>query len=413
MRRAVIPRGGTPCRSATVERQLSIVPDGGGHLCRQFPWCGGAEDETIPNADASGTDEVAELMAGRDIVVLEGSAGGLEALQAVVRGLPPDLPAAVFVGVHIPAYSISRLPDILGRAGSLPAEHARHGERIVPGRIYVAPPDRHMLVRDGGIELSRGPRENHSRPAIDPLFRSAARAYGNRTIGIILSGALYDGAAGLAAVKARNGIAIVQDPDEASFPSMPRNALRLVDADLIVPAGRIGQEVSRLAGEEIVERGSNTMFGDEEEMRRIIASDFSRQAEDKRSNEPTMYTCPDCGGVLWQVEAGSRGQFRCHVGHAYAPEVLLGQKAEELEAALWSCVRLLKEKATLTRQTAARSLSGGHDDLAARIEEEARLNDDHAELIRGLLESMPNTTDVTTSMLAAFNAPEHPTSGPH
>jgi two-component system chemotaxis response regulator CheB len=331
----------------------------------------------------------------------------VEALREVVQGLLPDLAASVFVVVHIPSYAVSRLPEILGRAGSLPVAHAQHGDKIVSGRIYVAPPDRHMLVRDGEIELSHGPRENHSRPAIDPLFRSAARAYGSRTIGIVLSGALYDGAAGLASVKAHGGTAIVQDPDEAVFPSMPNSALDLVDVDLVLPARIIGQEVGRLIGEEIKKREPNTMINDEERMRSIINGDFKAQAEDKRTNVPTMYTCPDCGGVLWQAESGLRGHFRCHVGHAYAPEVLLGQKSEELEAALWSCVRLLKEKATLTRQSATRSAIDGHDDLAARIEETARINEEHARLIRELLESMPSSTDSTTAILAALGSLDH------
>lgn len=349
-------------------------------------------------------------MAKRDIIVLGGSAGAVEALLTVVRGLPTDLAAAVFVVVHTPPYSVSRLPDILDRAGTMPAKHAEHGEAIMPGRIYVAPPDRHMLVRGDHIELSHGPRENHSRPAIDPLFRSAARTYGDRTIGVILSGALYDGAAGLASVKARGGIVIVQDPDEASVASMPDNALRLVEADYVLPAARIGEEIGRLTQAEIAQRGPHTMIDEEERIRRVIETDFVAQAEDRRSQAPTMYTCPDCGGVLWQDEMGPHARFRCHVGHAYAPEVLLGQKSEELEAALWSCVRLLKEKATLTRQTAARSLAGGHHDIATRSEETAQLNEDHARVIRELLESMPGPIDYTLAQAVTADRTERSTS---
>lgn len=342
-------------------------------------------------------------MASRDIVVVGASAGGIEALLSVVRGLPPDLKASLFIVVHVPPYSVSRLPEILSRTTSLPAGHASHGDVIRPGHIYVAPPDRHMMIQDGKVALSRGPRENHSRPAIDPLFRSAARAYGARTVGIILSGALYDGAAGLASVKARGGIAIVQDPEEASFPSMPRSALRLVEADYILPAERISEEVEILARDDVDEPGEDIMMDDEERIVQVIEQTFVKQSEDRRAEEPTMYTCPDCGGVLWQVETGPRGRFRCHVGHAYAPEVLLDQKSQELEAALWSCVRLLREKATLTRQTAARSLAGGHDELAARIEEAAMLSDDHARVIQELLERTPNASDAPAGMLAVLN----------
>lgn len=332
-------------------------------------------------------------MTRREIIVLGGSAGAMDALITVVQGLPPDLPAAVFVVVHVPSNAVSRLPDILNRTGTLPAKHADHGEAIVPGWIYVAPPDHHMLVRGGEIELSHGPRENHSRPAIDPLFRSAARAHGERTVGVILSGALYDGAAGLAAVKARGGVAIVQDPDEATFASMPRSALLLVEADRVLPVARIGEEIGQMVRGEISQRGSDLMIDEEDRMAGVIEKDFDEQAGDTRVQTPTMYACPDCGGVLWQDGAEPNAGFRCHVGHAYAPEVLQSQKAEELEEALWSCARLLREKATLTRQTAARSLAHGHEDIAARSENDAQLNDDHARVIRELLESTQNLAD--------------------
>ena len=160
-------------------------------------------------------------MTQRDIVVIGASAGGIQALTTLVAGLPRDFPASVLIVVHIPPYAISRLPEILSRSGPLPAAHALQGEVIEPGRIYVSPPDRHLLVRTGQLELSRGARENHCRPAIDPLFRTAARVYGPRVIGIVLSGALYDGSMGLLAIKTRGGMAIVQDPKEAIVDSMP------------------------------------------------------------------------------------------------------------------------------------------------------------------------------------------------
>lgn len=367
--------------------------------------------DTVPAIEKQFNRQHGALMLSRNIVVLGASAGGIEALVSVVRGLPPDLQASLFIVVHVPPHSVSRLPEILSRSNSLPVDHASHGDVILPGHVYVAPPDQHMMIREGKIHLSRGPRENHSRPAIDPLFRSAARAYGTRTVGVILSGALYDGAAGLASVKARGGMAIVQDPDEASFPSMPRSALRLVEADYILPAERIGPEIGLLAQKDGDDSGAATMIDEDDRMSQVIERDFITQAEDKRAHEPTMYTCPDCGGVLWQMETGARGRFRCHVGHAYAPEVLLNQKSEELEAALWSCVRLLREKATLTRQTAARSLAGGHHHIAARSEETAQLNEDHARVIRELLESMPSPADHTLTLLTTIDGADQSTSG--
>lgn len=339
-------------------------------------------------------------MAQRDVIVVGGSAGGIEALRSVLRNLREDLPAAIFVVVHIPAFSASRLPEILARASGLPAAHARDGETISRGRIYIAPPDHHLLVQDGRIELSRGPRENHSRPAIDPLFRSAARAYGSRVIGVILSGALYDGAAGLMAVKSSGGTAIVQDPDEAAVPSMPQNALNLVDADLTLSAARIGDELTRLVQQEITKAGDVTMADEEERIAQVIEHDFVGLASNEPEDERTVYTCPDCGGVMWQAGADSGGRFQCHVGHAYAPEVMLGQKSEEVEATLWACVRLLKEKATLTRQTAARSLAGGNGGLAERIEEQAQLDERRAQVVRELLEAWPNASDQAEALLA-------------
>ena len=349
-------------------------------------------------------------MAQRDIVVIGASAGGIAALTTLVSTIPSDFPAALFVVVHIPPSAVSRLPEILSRAGPLPATHAQHGEAIAAGRIYVAPPDRHLLIRQGRIELTRGPRENHSRPAIDPLFRTAARAYGPRVIGIVLSGALYDGSLGLLAVKTRGGVAIVQDPQDAAFESMPQSALRMVEADVVVPVAEMARVLSGLVHDSVQEEGGLPMIDDDERIEAVVAADFAEQANDGRAEETTIYTCPDCGGVLWQDGAGSRLRFRCHVGHAYAPEPLLSQKSEELEAALWSSLRLLKEKATLTRQLATRthaSRSGGASaQVADRISEQAELDERYARSIQELLETIPGPIDQTAIVLQTLDAGE-------
>ena len=346
-------------------------------------------------------------MPGHDIIVIGASAGGIPALAALVRGLPADLPAAVFVVVHIPPYAVSRLPEILSRVGALPAAHAAHGMAVQPGRILIAPPDRHLLVRNDRVELSRGPRENHSRPAIDPLFRSAARAYGPRVVGIILSGALYDGSLGLMAVKMRGGIAIVQDPIEAVVESMPRSALKLVTTDYVLGAAEIATVVADLATAPVETRGEAPVAETDERISVVIAEDFAEQADNGRAAETTVYTCPDCGGVMWQDGAGQDLRFRCHVGHAYAPEIFLSQKSEEFEAALWTSLRLLKEKATLTRQMAARARAAGNghrEEVVARIEEQAQLDERYVRTIQELLEVMPNPADQATVVIQSMDA---------
>jgi two-component system chemotaxis response regulator CheB len=242
----------------------------------------------------------------------------------------------------------------------------------------------------------RGPRENHSRPAIDPLFRSAARAYGSRVIGVVLSGALYDGSMGLLAVKTRGGIAIVQDPREAAVDSMPRSALKLVEADYVLAAADIASVLNEWVVTPTLEQGGEPVTDRDERLQTVIRQDFTEQAHDGRAEETTVYTCPDCGGVLWQDGTGTQSAFRCHVGHAYAPEILLSQKSEEFESALWASLRLLKEKVTLTRQLATRTRAGGNggsEETANRIEEQAELDEHYARTIQELLEAMPNPAD--------------------
>jgi two-component system chemotaxis response regulator CheB len=338
---------------------------------------------------------------GRDIVVVGASAGGIEALSGFVSGLPADFPGAIFVVVHTSPEAPSILPRLLARAGRLPAKHAESGEPIVAGRIYVAPPDWHLLVRPGYVELTHGPRENHARPAVDPLFRSASRAYGPRVVGVVLSGALGDGTAGLLAIKARGGTAVVQDPAEALVEGMPSSALKLVDVDRVLPAADIAPALVRYAGESIATRGGAEMSDLEAQATAVIREDIAEQADDRRQHELTLFTCPDCGGTMWQVDEGPLLRFRCHVGHTFGPEALLALKSEEIEAALWSCVRLLTERATLTRQLATRTTANGNGGRARRAEEQAELNERHARVVRELLESLPNPIGQTAPVTMA------------
>ena len=192
-------------------------------------------------------------MPGRDIVVVGFSAGGMDPLMQLVAVLPPDFPASIFVVHHFPAQSVSALPSILNRAGPLHASQPPDGERIRPGRIYAARPNRHLLLWDGRIRLTIGPREHGHRPAIDPLFRSAARSYGPRVIGVILSGTLDDGTAGLLAVKGAGGVAVVQDPAQAAYPGMPASAIQHVPVDHVVLPSQLGTLVDRLVREPVAE----------------------------------------------------------------------------------------------------------------------------------------------------------------
>jgi two-component system chemotaxis response regulator CheB len=311
-------------------------------------------------------------MPKRDIIVIGTSAGGIEALRQLVRGLPSGFPASLFVVCHLPADSRSVLPELLSRAGPLLATHPANGDEFLPGHIYVAPPDHHLLLGpDAGIRLNRGARENNHRPAADPLFRSAARYYGSRGIGVVLTGALQDGTAGLLAIRASGGLAIVQDPGDALIAAMPQNAERIAGADHVVRLADLApllMELVQLPGS--LERRAKSMDAIER-LPEKVDLDMSRQTRNDRRGEVSIFTCPECGGSLWQVDDISLVRFRCHVGHAYGGEVLLSEQTEALEAALWTAVRTFKEKSVLASQLAHHELAAGNVAAAARFEEQA------------------------------------------
>ena len=322
-------------------------------------------------------------MPDHGIVVVGASAGGVEALADLAASLPGELPAAVFVVLHLPATGTSALPEILRRHGPLPAGHVKDGEPIEAGRIYVAPPDHHVLLRTGHVHLSRGPRENGHRPAIDPMFRSAAREYATRVIGVVLSGALDDGTAGLLAIKSRGGLAVVQDPADALYPGMPGNALEHVKADHVLAAASIGELLARLTAE-LADEPQGPAPSDlrvEVEM-----EGFSLEAmEGDHPGRPSGFSCPDCNGVLWQIEDQGLERYRCRVGHAWSPESLLTQQSDALEAALWVALRSLEERAALARRLAEPARSRGHSITATRFEEQAAEAQHAARLVRDLL----------------------------
>jgi two-component system chemotaxis response regulator CheB len=322
-------------------------------------------------------------MPGRDIIVVGASAGGTEVLAQLARGLPAALPASIFVVTHFPAGSRSILPQILSRSGPLLATHAIDSEPFYPGHIYVAPPDRHMLLEpDGWIRLTRGPRENHNRPAVDPLFRSAARHFGPRVIGVVLTGALYDGAAGLLAIRNSGGLAVVQDPSDAVVAAMPQNATDIAGADYVVPAKSLAALLTELVQTPIASVGGLTSMDPIEKMPDVVEHDMEDQVHNKRRGHLSVFTCPECCGALWQVDEDQLARFRCHVGHAYNGEALLAEQSQALEAALWTAVRTFKEKTVLARQLAALERGKGAEATAARFEEQASQAERYGELIR-------------------------------
>ena len=302
-------------------------------------------------------------MPNRDIIVIGASAGGVAALKNVVRGLPAGFPASIFVVCHFPPEERSILPEILSRSGPLLASHAVDGEAFLPGQIYVAPPDRHLLLApDGRMRLSREARENHHRPAVDPLFRSAARYFGGRVVGVVLTGAMYDGTAGLMAVRAAGGLAVVQDPSDALIAAMPENAARLAGVDFMAASDAIAPLLMGLIQQPVERESGNRAMDPIERMKRIVAKDMARQAEDARRGEVTIFTCPECGGTLWQLDDAEVLGFRCHVGHAYHADVLLSTQTEALEAALWTAVRRFKEQWLLANQLAGKARAVGDVD---------------------------------------------------
>jgi len=314
-------------------------------------------------------------------VVIGGSAGSIEVLAELVGGLPRDFPGSIFVVVHFPGSVTSTLPRILSRSGPLAARHPEDGEPIQPGRIYVAPPDCHLLISDAHIRLTRGPKENGHRPAVDPLFRTAALSYGPRVQGVILSGNLNDGTAGLLRIKQLGGAAMVQDPETALYQGMPRSALEHVAVDHVLPIEEIPSMVAELARRPI-QSEVNAMSEDTSDAQtdEIAAADRQQQP-----GIPSTMACPECHGVLWEAREEDLVQFRCRVGHAYSAEALLVHQSEQLEAALWTALRALEEHSALARRLAARADSRGHRHSASSFTEQAMDAEHHASVIRTVL----------------------------
>jgi two-component system chemotaxis response regulator CheB len=291
-------------------------------------------------------------MSGRDIVVVGTSAGGVEALRALVGGLPADFPGSVFVVMHTAPDSPGVLAQILERSGPLPATNATNREPIRPGHIYVAPPDAHLLLEPGRMRLTHGPKENRFRPAVDPLFRSAAQVFGPRVVGVILTGGLDDGTSGLWAIKRLGGVAVVQDPDEAFMPSMPLSALAQVEVDHTLPLAGIPAVLARLASQTVAEQGGYEVPEELNIEVKIAMEDNGLESGITKLGTPSIFTCPECHGTLLQLKENGRTRYRCHTGHAFSADSLLSQLTESVEETLWSAIRSIDESVMLIRHMA-------------------------------------------------------------
>jgi two-component system chemotaxis response regulator CheB len=319
------------------------------------------------------------------LVVIGASAGGIEAVRTILAGLPDDFPAPLCVVLHIAPQSPGVLDQILGRASAIPVENARSGGLLRPGRVYVAPPDHHLLVEPGRLRLTRGPRENRFRPAIDPLFRSAAQVYGPGAIGVILTGNLDDGTAGLWTIKQLGGHAIVQDPAEADAPSMPLSAINGVAVDHIVSLREMAPLLAALARSRPAEPVKSTAPHLDIEVR-IAKEENAVDAGVQQLGEPSSYACPDCHGVLLQMKEGNRLRFRCHTGHAYSAESLVAAVQDAMEDALWNAVRALEEGGLLLGHLADHLDAAGHGEPARRYRAGAGAIRGRADEVRAIAE---------------------------
>jgi len=326
-------------------------------------------------------------MAGRDIICVGASAGGVEALSRLVADLPTGLSASVFVVLHMAPHTGTALPRILDRRTKLAAGHPYDGEPIEHGLIYVAVPDHHLIVGPGVVRVANGPKENGHRPAVDTLFRSAAATYGPRVVGVVLSGTRDDGTAGLRSIRARGGIAIVQHPDEALFPGMPQSAVAGDKPDWVVPVAEIGPLLAELANQELPREGGSAAMPDDLDAELQWAHpDLTWPAPaDPPLGTPSGFTCPECHGSLWEIDDGHFPRYRCRVGHGFSADSLLVTQRTDVEAALWTAYRALEERAALCRRLTARARERQATITAEHFRAEAAEIARQAELLRTLL----------------------------
>ncbi|ORC51757.1 chemotaxis protein CheB [Paraburkholderia terricola] len=303
-------------------------------------------------------------MTAKRVVVVGASVGGLAALKTLVGSLPPDMDAAVLIVMHIGSWD-SVLPQLLQKKTALRVADTRDGEAVLPSTVYVAPPDRHMLIHQTRVRLSHGPKENFARPAIDPLFRSAAVEYRSRAIGVVLTGDLDDGAAGLRAITAAGGVAMVQDPADCVAPSMPRSALRATRVDVIAPIDRLGDAIVAAVKAPAPENPTMEHSTDKAALESRIALGLRSEPADLDAiGKRSALTCPECGGILWRLDDGEPLRFRCHTGHAFSELSLAHAQKDGTEDALWASIRRLQERVVLLREALAHSEKHGDGSVA-------------------------------------------------
>ncbi|KYF76311.1 hypothetical protein BE20_07350 [Sorangium cellulosum] len=311
-------------------------------------------------------------MPGHDIITIGASAGGVEVLIALIGGLPSDLPASLFVVLHLPPAARSMLPQILERTTRMRVAAAVDGEPIEQGRIYIAPADNHLMLGDGFVRVMRTAKENGHRPAVDPTFRTAAEVYGSRVVGVVLSGMRDCGTSGLLEIKRRGGIAVVQDPRDALFPEMPQSALDNVPVDYCVPLARLPPLLA-----DLVQQRAGQAPAEAESPQGLVG--------EKVEAPEIEFTCPDCGGNLTRNGDGATLSFRCKVGHRYSPEGLEDVQMEALEAALWVALRTIEDTAALARRMAMRAAERNQVHMMAHFEEKVRVAEERGALVRRAL----------------------------
>ena len=320
-----------------------------------------------------------------NVIVVGASAGGVEALMHLVGRLPHDLESAVAIALHTPENSPSVLPQILARNGAIDVAHAIDGEPLVHRHVYVAQPGRHILIKRRTIRSVNGPHENGHRPSVDPLFRTAARAHRSRVTGVILSGSLDDGTAGLATIKAMGGVAFVQDPTEALFDGMPRSAMDNVPVDFVGTVDMIARELVRRTALLAADKTEDLVSDQSQDELDAVEMDRGTSNPDHWNAVPSQFTCPECHGSLWEVKDDNLVRYRCRTGHAFSPETLASEQTHAIEEALFTALRALEENASLLRRLHRQSVERGQDRSAARFLAQAEAIEVRAQIIRDAL----------------------------